>query len=184
MTEAANYNRFLLNLISGRLSGGSRVSSISEPVVGTFAAALSESGRDVHCVEPDVKQAAVIADRGLAVSADIDALVDGTVDVVYSLNVLEHIDDDAGALRLIARKVKVGGRVLIYVPAFPVLYSSMDRKVGRCRRIQAAGNLPKGGGGWLEGDRRRRCVGFAWGSLRPCYLRRLETIREKFTAPH
>ena len=110
-----------------------------------------------------MKQAAVIADRGLAVSADIDALVDGTVDVVYSLNVLEHIDDDAGALRLIARKVKVGGRVLIYVPAFPVLYSSMDRKVGHCRRYrlqeicrkaEAAGlKVIEGGVVWI-------CLGF------------------------
>jgi 2-polyprenyl-3-methyl-5-hydroxy-6-metoxy-1,4-benzoquinol methylase len=135
MTEAANYNRFLLNLIS-RNSGGAASIVDFGAGIGTFAAALSESGRNVHCVEPDMKQAAVIADRGLAVSSDIDALVDGTVDVVYSLNVLEHIDDDAGALRLIARKVKVGGRVLIYVPAFPLLYSSMDRKVGHCRRYR------------------------------------------------
>src|SRR5689334_21663708 len=32
------------------------------------------------------------------------------------------------------RKLKKGGRLLVYVPAFQILFSSMDRKVGHVRR--------------------------------------------------
>jgi hypothetical protein len=50
--------------------------------------------------------------------------------------VLEHIEDDIGTLRLLRSRLKVGGRILIYVPAFQCLFSSMDRAVGHHRRYR------------------------------------------------
>jgi SAM-dependent methyltransferase len=135
MAEAKNYNQFLLELISRNAVGADRLVDFGAGI-GTFAAALSVKGFNVHCIEPDPRQAAMIADRHLAVSADLHALPDASIDVMYSLNVLEHIEDDEAALRLIARKVRDGGKVLIYVPAFPILFSSMDRKVCHHRRYR------------------------------------------------
>jgi hypothetical protein len=55
---------------------------------------------------------------------------------VYSVNVLEHISDDEGTLTELHAKLCPGGRLLLYVPAFQVLYSSMDEKVGHHRRYR------------------------------------------------
>jgi hypothetical protein len=39
-------------------------------------------------------------------------------------------------VKLWATKLKTGGKILIYVPAFNVLYSSMDKYVGHYRRYR------------------------------------------------
>ena len=75
---------------------------------------------------------------------------------------LEHIEDDVGALRELYNKLVPGARLLIYVPAFPVLYTSMDAKVGHIRRY-TRGSLLKAVG--AAGFRVHRasyadCLGF------------------------
>ncbi len=59
---------------------------------------------------------------------------DGTFDSVICLNVLEHIADDLGALRRMADLARPGGRVVVFVPAMPILYGEMDRAMGHIRR--------------------------------------------------
>ncbi|MGK2879367.1 MAG: class I SAM-dependent methyltransferase [Mycobacterium sp.] len=56
------------------------------------------------------------------------------VDSVVAINVLEHIDDDAGALRSLATAVNVGGSIVLWVPGYQQLYGEFDRKVGHVRR--------------------------------------------------
>ena len=137
MAEAVNYNRYLASLILVNARPGDRVLDIGAGI-GTFARELAARGYDVHCVEPDPVQAACITAAGLDVSTDVENIRDGTIDFIYTLNVLEHIEDDTAALRQWRAKLKPGGRILIYVPAFPVLFSSMDRKVGHFRRYTRA----------------------------------------------
>jgi SAM-dependent methyltransferase len=55
-------------------------------------------------------------------------------DSVLMVNVLEHIEDDAGALASLARFVEPGGTVVVYVPALNGLFGNWDRKVGHYRR--------------------------------------------------
>lgn len=55
----------------------------------------------------------------------IDA-ADETYDLVALLDVLEHVSDDIGALKAVAAKTKIGGHVLITVPAHPWLWSAHD----------------------------------------------------------
>ena len=55
-------------------------------------------------------------------------------DTVVCLNVVEHIPDDAGALRNIRDVLTDGGRALILVPCGPGLYGSLDEVLGHCRR--------------------------------------------------
>jgi SAM-dependent methyltransferase len=57
-------------------------------------------------------------------------------DFAYTLNVLEHIEDDAAALAALHARLRPGGRLLVYVPAFQVLYGPMDRRVGHLRRYR------------------------------------------------
>ena len=53
---------------------------------------------------------------------------------VVALNVLEHIEDDSGALRGAARLVRPGGHIVIFVPAFPFAAGRFDRLIGHYRR--------------------------------------------------
>jgi 2-polyprenyl-3-methyl-5-hydroxy-6-metoxy-1,4-benzoquinol methylase len=55
-------------------------------------------------------------------------------DTIFMLNVLEHIQKDNEAIQNCKFMVKKNGTLLILVPAFPILYSSFDRKIGHYRR--------------------------------------------------
>lgn len=55
-------------------------------------------------------------------------------DSILYINVLEHIEDDAGELAISNTALAPGGHLLIFVPALPWLYSELDRQVGHFRR--------------------------------------------------
>jgi SAM-dependent methyltransferase len=57
---------------------------------------------------------------------------------VLAINVLEHIEDDAEALRRMAGLVEPGGCVVIWVPGYQQLYGEFDRAVGHVRRYTPA----------------------------------------------
>lgn len=65
---------------------------------------------------------------------DIEKRLPSKFDVVVSVNVLEHIDDDVETLRAIHRLLRPTGVVLLFVPALPALYGSLDRAFGHVRR--------------------------------------------------
>lgn len=50
----------------------------------------------------------------------------GSFDLILGLDILEHLDDDLGALREIFSVLKPGGYALITVPAFKFLWSQHD----------------------------------------------------------
>ena len=52
------------------------------------------------------------------------------------VNVLEHIKDDQLALSGIAKILKSGGYLFLFVPALNILYSKFDKKIGHYRRYQ------------------------------------------------
>lgn len=53
---------------------------------------------------------------------------------IYTCDVLEHIEDDIEILKELHAKLEEGGKIFIYVPAFNLLYSAMDKKIGHFRR--------------------------------------------------
>jgi SAM-dependent methyltransferase len=60
--------------------------------------------------------------------------LDKPVDTVLAINVLEHLEDDAAALRSLAGLVIPGGTIVLWVPAYQQLYGEFDRRVGHFRR--------------------------------------------------
>lgn len=60
------------------------------------------------------------------------------VESVVAINVLEHIEDDAGALRSLADLVVPGGSIVLWVPGYQQLYGEFDRKVGHVQRYTPA----------------------------------------------
>lgn len=58
-------------------------------------------------------------------------------DLLLLMDVLEHVEDDRSFLaELVRHHVKIGGRVLVSVPAFPELYCEHDRFLGHYRRYR------------------------------------------------
>lgn len=102
---------------------------------------------------------------------------EGQFDFIISANVLEHIQDDAAALRSFRSLLRPDGQILLLVPAHPFLFSSLDRELSHFRRYRvkdfrrlgAASGLrlvrhhhfnPLGALGWLINGRilRRRLL--------------------------
>jgi SAM-dependent methyltransferase len=62
---------------------------------------------------------------------------DSSFDVVTALDVLEHLDDDSGALREWRRVLNPGGRIFIFAPAHRWLWSLQDDVSHHKRRYTA-----------------------------------------------
>ncbi len=59
---------------------------------------------------------------------------DESFDVVCALDILEHLDDDAGCARELERVCKRGGHVIAYVPAYSILWGYNDEYSHHKRR--------------------------------------------------
>ena len=137
--DQRRYRAFQLELIEPHC--GTSVLEVGAGL-GEFAAQLTGLRR--HVVT-DVDPAAVaamgqrFADRP-EVEAHVFDLAAGPLDLaepvasVVAINVLEHIDDDTGALRSLAGLVEPGGRIVLWVPGYMQLYGDFDRAVGHVRR--------------------------------------------------
>ena len=101
---------------------------------GTFAKRLRAEGYRVRCIEPDFSQRDGLIETGFEAFPDIDALPDESLSCVFSLNVFEHIEDDQRAIEQIYQKLTPGGVLLLYVPAFHCLWSTLDDKICHHRR--------------------------------------------------
>ena len=60
------------------------------------------------------------------------------LDTVLCLNVLEHVEDDVGALRALYRLLEPGGRLVLLVPSLAALYGTLDRALQHHRRYERA----------------------------------------------
>lgn len=136
MEFAHNYHAFLVSMILSHADP-------SKPQLdfgagsGTHARRLRDRGVAVQCVEPDPELASQLRLEGFEVAARPLEFGREAFASIYSLNVLEHIEDDDSALRDLFTVLQPGGRLVLYVPAFSLLFSEMDRRVGHFRRYRA-----------------------------------------------
>lgn len=189
MAAADNYNAWLLD--RSRRYLGRRVLDVGAGI-GTFTEMVAP-GRHVTAAEPDPAFASVLRRRFAnapnvrIVEAEADTLEPGLVsdsfDSVICFNVLEHIPDDLEALRRFRQQLAPEGRLLLLVPAHPLLYGPVDRELGHHRRyrkdalrrllVQAGFTIetlryvnPIGALGWLVSARLFRRRGVPAGPLR------------------
>ncbi len=138
MSDAVRYRRYLLGLLEPHC--GRKILEVGSGL-GDLAAELSGYERlivtdvDPACLQelsdrfngrPDVEVTPFDLREGNALSQ--------SVNTVLAVNVLEHIVDDAGALRRMAGAVVPGGNIILFVPAYPSLYGPHDRAAGHVRR--------------------------------------------------
>lgn len=137
LEAATNYRSYLAGLI-GELGSRAKGPAVVDfgTGIGTYAQQARQANMAVTAVEIDPELHKRSVARGFTTVASLDTLDDNSFDGVFSFNVLEHIDDDAGALADLFRVTKPGGWLLLYVPAFMVLYGGMDKRVGHVRRYR------------------------------------------------
>ena len=107
---------------------------------GALGARLSEQYQYVG-IEPDPDSFRVAQGRfahltrGQVRSTDVASLDPAErFDLVCAFEVLEHIEDDAGALAQWAQRLNPGGWLLLSVPAHQSRYAAADQLVGHFRR--------------------------------------------------
>lgn len=146
MSFAHNYHKWIINEFAPYL--GRTMAEVGAGT-GNFSQFLLQAGvEQLVAYEPSDNMFAQLETQ----FADVDAVtsVNGffeddsndylnTFDSVCYVNVLEHIEDDVVALQHAYKTLKVGGHILIFVPALAFLYSELDRKVGHFRRYSKKG---------------------------------------------
>ena len=81
------------------------------------------------CLEPDPQLAAQIRGQEVQVGTLRDVAAQ-RFDTILYIDVLEHIEDDAGELQQAAELLRPGGRIVVLAPAHQSLFSP-DRKSTR-----------------------------------------------------
>lgn len=115
--------------------------------IGNLTEHLLAEGRTVVASDVSAEYVAdvqrALAGRGRLVPLQVDAqdpdlparLAEHPVDTIVCMSVLEHLEDDWGALRAMRRVLLPRrGRLLMYVPALSGLYGSLDRNLLHHRR--------------------------------------------------
>jgi SAM-dependent methyltransferase len=135
MEVARNYNEFLASAVESRVDPGRPVLDFGAGS-GTHTGRLRARGLDVRCVEPDPRLRRRLQGKGFEATTSVREYGREVFGSVYSLNVMEHIEDDAAALTELFAAMEPDGHLVVYVPAFPILFSAMDRAVGHVRRYR------------------------------------------------
>ncbi len=138
---AVNYASWIYDLVAPHLGPRSLELGAGH---GTFTGRIADRTSRLVAVDisnqfVEVLRARYEDDPGIEVyRGDIEAAVPhGPYDSAVLINVLEHIQDDDRALRQLLEMLEPGGRLILWVPAFGLLYSEFDRKVGHYRRYTA-----------------------------------------------
>lgn len=141
-TAAPNYNAWLAK--SFEPWAGQRILEVGAGI-GTITAHLAQGKELVTALELEAPYVERLKNRfrnwanieplqSDVSLADWQALAARRFDTIVLSNVLEHIDDDAAAIRTFAKILPPRGRLLIYVPALPALFGTLDEAVGHHRR--------------------------------------------------
>ncbi len=162
LKEARNYNSWLISqVVSVKPSAARKLVDLGAGR-GTFAEAMRACGLEVTCIEPDSENQVVLRENGFSVTTAMEEQEPGSCDYVYTLNVLEHVPQDEALVREVFSRLRVGGRFFVFVPAFPILWSSLDDHVEHQRRYRRTPMLEmlRRAGFVVERARYADCLGF------------------------
>jgi len=141
IAEMPRYYDWIIDTIRPHVGGrvveiGSGIGSISEHLLPLFD--------DLCLVEPSTYFTSVLHQRfggrddvfihNSSVENYLEASHRGRCNTVVMVNVLEHIKDDAAVLAGVRELLEKGGKLAVFVPALPFLYSKLDEVVGHYRR--------------------------------------------------
>lgn len=180
LAGAVNYYRWIVRRFAPFL--GPRVVEVGAGI-GTFAEHLLQAAPETSLtlVEPAENNYPHLRARfaGRARVRTVQGYLDdagepGSADAVVAVNVMEHVRDDAAFLAAAHRLLAPGGHALLFVPAVPAIFGTLDEAFEHFRRytraeldgrLRGAGfnplrvqytNLPGVAAWWLSGKVLRR----------------------------
>lgn len=140
LESSHNYYSWIASGMGSKLKG--RVLEVGAGS-GTFTKVISTTAVAVDALEPSMNSFHALSDATKSMSnvtpiqGTLESLSEresGMYDSAVLVNVLEHIEDDRQCLIELARLVKPGGGLAIWVPAHEFLYSDFDFRLGHYRR--------------------------------------------------
>jgi SAM-dependent methyltransferase len=110
---------------------------------GGFLEGLAAIGDEVYPSDISLESLGHCRTRGFGAGALSSGYAlpykDGAFDLVCMFDAIEHIEDDARAMREVARVLAPGGSVFVSVPAYQFLYANNDRVAQHYRRYTRGG---------------------------------------------
>ncbi|RME04541.1 MAG: class I SAM-dependent methyltransferase [Planctomycetota bacterium] len=142
ISRAKNYNQFLYQLLQPYLQGdvfeiGSGIGNLTIPVL------QSQRITSITCLEPEEDCRNILHQKLIQQPTPFEILPGyfpeqapnhKKFDVIFSYNVLEHIQNDFQAILTSYQLLKPNGILFIYVPACQWIYGPMDAKLCHYRR--------------------------------------------------
>src|SRR5438105_2380589 len=139
---AARWKAYFASQVRPFLRG--EVLEVGAGIGGTTRVLCDDPGLRWTCLEPDFRMASALMGRvrELPSCANVDVRVGALVgvepsrrfDCILYIDVLEHIEDDAGEMARAAARLRPGGRIVVLAPAHEALYSEFDASVDHFRR--------------------------------------------------
>ncbi len=142
ISNAVRFNRWMFDTISPFCAGsvleiGSGIGNISQFFIADNRPLTLSDLRENYCSIlsakfPDNKvvQLNLIEEKFEDIYSDYLE----TFDSIFALNVIEHIQDDHLAIQNCKKLLKPGGKLIILVPAYQVLYNEFDKSLEHFRR--------------------------------------------------
>lgn len=141
MSMALNYHGWVVSKFKKYLGG--HVAEIGAGS-GNFSKFILKSSdiKKLTSVEPDkvvcdIYKKNISDPRAEIINAffgDVSHQYPDSFDSIVYTNVLEHVENDKSELEFVYKSLKSGGKVCIFVPALPFLYSEHDKTIGHFRR--------------------------------------------------
>ncbi len=146
IASADNFNKWMYDVIQPNCQGdileiGSGIGNISQYFINNnkkiFLSDIRQSYCEILRTRFESKSNLLGIEPIDLVDADFDikyAAYLNRFDTVFSLNVIEHIEQDALAIRNSLKMLKAGGHLLILTPAYSLLYNKFDTELQHYRR--------------------------------------------------
>jgi 2-polyprenyl-3-methyl-5-hydroxy-6-metoxy-1,4-benzoquinol methylase len=140
--HAKHWKNYFHSLIRPYIKGD--VLEVGAGIGGTTAQLCDGTQNKWICLEPDTDLIKEFKERqkngGIPSMCTISSNYlsevpsDELFDAILYMDVIEHIEDDAGELDQAMKHLKEGGALIVLVPAHQFLYTPFDKKIGHFRR--------------------------------------------------
>ena len=130
MSLAENYNSSIYKWLSKNVDSDSAILDYGAGQ-GEFFYRFKENYANIFAIELDTNMHNYFPDKQVFPIID---KCNNKFNLIYSINVLEHIKDDSLSVKSFKKYLEKESVVKVFVPARQELYSEMDVKVGHYRR--------------------------------------------------